>query len=93
MNNAALARHLESELLEDLSAESAPQPAYRPSLVVTLPPQPTAAPRGVLQRLWLFLFGPPAIEQRTAPSDFGVFRALYEIGSDHLPSSGTWPAP
>lgn len=38
---------------------------------------------------WL---GPPEIElERVAPR-FGAFRALSEIGSDYLPSSGTWPS-
>jgi hypothetical protein len=87
MNNAALARQLEADLLE------APRVQAAQSGLVIIPVQPEAAPGGLLQRLWQRLFGPPAIDPRTAKTDFGVFRALYEIGSDHIPSSGTWPTP
>ena len=90
MNNAALARHLESELLPTLHVQAAPA-AFQPSHRI-IPVPPTAAPRGVLHRLWQRLFGPPAIDPRTATTDFGAFRALYEMGADHLPASGTWPS-
>ena len=91
MNNAAIARQLEAALLETSHLQAAPS-ALQPTSVV-LPLQPVAAPSGLLQRLWQALFGPPAVDLCTAKTDFGVFRALYEIGSDHVPSSGTWPAP
>lgn len=48
---------------------------------------------GLLRVLWKRLFGPPEIAIPKSRSDCGVFRAMYEIGSDYLPSSGTWPTP
>jgi len=53
--------------------------------------EPPPRRMGLLHALWQLFFGPPQIDVRGARTDFGVFRAMYEIGSDHLPSSGTWP--
>jgi hypothetical protein len=64
--------------------------AMPPSVVLPLPP--SAAPRGLMHALWLRLFGPPAIDPRTITRNFGAFRAFYEVGSDYLPNSGTWPS-
>ena len=52
---------------------------------------PQSKSAGLFHAFWHWLFGPPKIDVRGARTDFGVFRALYEIGSDYLPSSGTWP--
>jgi hypothetical protein len=102
MNNAALAKTLEQA--QPIELECSPPlrsyPARELSAVeavpmpprVVLPAPPTAAPRGFLQALWLRLFGPPAINPSAVSRDFGAFRAFSEIGSDYLPSSGTWPS-
>jgi hypothetical protein len=68
-----------------------PKPLPPPPRFVT-PLPPCAAPRGLFTTLWLWIFGPPRLELPLARSDFGVFRALSEVGSDYLPSSGTWPS-
>jgi hypothetical protein len=74
--------------------ELQPTAAACPVLIVAadalacLAPPP---PDGPVRAFWRRWFGPPEIDVRGARSDFGVFRAMYEIGSDYLPSSGTWP--
>gem|GEM_PF-5246704 len=94
MKNAALAKALEAAQPIDLDPSALPRiaPTQQPTRVVISPP-PRAAPRGLLHALWLRLFGPPAIDPRYDTRDFGAFRAFAEVGSDYLPSSGTWPPP
>ena len=55
--------------------------------------EPAERPRGFLAALWQRFFGRPHVEVRDSTAEFGVVRAMYEIGSDYLPSSGTWPVP
>lgn len=95
MNNAALARKLEADLVEQppLRSSAAAHPAAPQLHHRIVPAPPSAAPRGLMRKLWQSLFGPPKIDPQAAPPDSGVFRALYEIGSDYMPNSGTWPAP
>jgi hypothetical protein len=39
------------------------------------------------------VWGPPEIDVSVVAPHWGAMRAFHEIGSDYLPSSGTWPSP
>jgi hypothetical protein len=68
------------------------QPAMLPSAAAD-PAPPVRGLRVWLSALWRRwgFTGPSPIDLQQAVPRWGAMRAFHEIGSDYLPSSGTWP--